>query len=127
DVIAIADDAPLTMLGRQTRFGDAMHESLGLEPVGDQLGNGDECDAMLPGEALELRTPSGRAILVEDLADHAGGGESGESREIDRGFGVTDTLQHTALARGAGTRGHHGEGRRPSSRDRRRRESSSPD
>ena len=41
-----------------------------------------------------------RPVVVHDLADHAGGVEPGEAREIDGGLGLADSLEHAArLAR----------------------------
>ena len=55
---------------------------------------------MLVGEALEFgRTSHVHLLLVDDLAEHAGGIQAREPGEVDRGFGVAGALQHTALAR----------------------------
>ena len=54
---------------------------------------------VLVGERLELRTPRRGAVLVQDLADHAGGKQIGEPREVDRRFRVADALQHAAFSR----------------------------
>ena len=40
-----------------------------------------------------------RAVVVHDLADHAGGIQPGQARDIDGGFGMTGTHQRAALAR----------------------------
>ena len=50
------------------------------------------------GECLELRTPRGAAVVVEDLADHAGGIHAGKPREIDGRLRVADALEHAAVA-----------------------------
>src|ERR1051326_8377795 len=97
-VVLVADDPPAAVLRRQSRFGDAMHESLGLEPMGDELRDGDEGDAVLLREALELRASRRRAILAENLANDAGWCQSGEPRKVDCRFGMSDALQHTAFA-----------------------------
>ena len=39
------------------------------------------------------------AVIVHDLADDAGGIETGEPGEVDGGFGVTGAHQHAAFAR----------------------------
>src|SRR6476661_494194 len=70
-----------------------------LEPVRDELRDGDEREAVLLRERLELRALGGRAVVVEDLADHTGGIHAGEPREIDRGLGVPDALEHATVAR----------------------------
>ena len=54
---------------------------------------------VLGGELLELRPARRRAVLVQDLADHAGRREPGEPREVDGGLGMPDALEHAAVAR----------------------------
>ena len=49
-------------------------------------------------EADQVRQPRHRAVLVHDLAEHAGREEPGEPREVDGGLGVTGALEHAALA-----------------------------
>jgi len=53
---------------------------------------------MVRGEPLQIRAAGRRAVVVEDLADHAGRIEAGEAREVHRGLGVPDALQHATLA-----------------------------
>ena len=90
---------PSPHVRRQPRFGDAVHEALRLQPVRDELRDGDERQAVLEREPLELRR---RFIVVpssfEDLADHAGRIQAREPREIDGRFGVPDALEHAAVA-----------------------------
>ena len=40
-----------------------------------------------------------RAVVVHDLADHAGRGEAGQPRQVDRGLGVAGALERAAVAR----------------------------
>ena len=37
-----------------------------------------------------------RAVVVDELAEHAGGVEAGEAREVDGGLGVAGALEHAA-------------------------------
>ena len=83
----------------QARFGHAMHEPLVLEPVRDELRDRDEREPVLRRELLELRRAAGRAVIIQDLADHAGGLEAGEPREVDGRLGVADALQDAAVTR----------------------------
>ena len=39
-----------------------------------------------------------RAVVVDDLGEHARGREPGEPGEVDRGLGVAGALEHAALA-----------------------------
>ena len=46
--------------------------------------------------AVEVGDPRHRAVVVHDLADHAGRDQPGEAREIDRRLGLPDPLEHAA-------------------------------
>ena len=60
DVVLVADDRELAELGRDPRLGHAVHQLLGLEPVGDELGHGDERQMML---ARDISCSSGRRAI----------------------------------------------------------------
>ncbi len=51
------------------------------------------------GEALELRTPRHRAVVVQHLDDHRRRLEAGEPREVAAGLGVARARQHAARPR----------------------------
>ena len=53
---------------------------------------------MLVGELAQLLSTLHRAVVVHQLADRAGRGETGEPGQVDRGLGVPGTDQHAALA-----------------------------
>ncbi len=90
----------LAELRGDRRLGQATHELLVLAPVADEIGDGDEQQPVLVGEALELRCASHvHLLLVDDLTEHAGGVQARETGEVDRGFGVAGPLEHAALAR----------------------------
>ena len=67
-----------------------------LAPVGDQVGDRDHLQPV----ALAVRDQVGharhRAVVVHDLADHAGRGQAGEPREVDRRLGLAGALEHAA-------------------------------
>ena len=98
-VVAVADDPEFAERRRETRVGHAMDQPLVFQPVGDELRDRDEGQAVLLGEPLEVRTARHRAVRIEDLADDPCGIQPGQSREIDARFGLTDTLQDTAGTR----------------------------
>ncbi len=50
-------------------------------------------------EGDEVVATGHRAVVVHDLADHAGRVEAGQAREIDRGLGMAGALQRAAVAR----------------------------
>src|SRR5690242_4571007 len=68
DVISVTDNAPGSVIRGQTRLGLAMHEPFTLQPIGDELRDGDERDLVLLGEDFELWAPGGRAVFIQDLA-----------------------------------------------------------
>ena len=45
----------VAVLGRDARLGDAAHQLLAVAPVADEVGDRDHEEAVLGGEALELR------------------------------------------------------------------------
>jgi hypothetical protein len=49
------------------------------------------------GEARQLRRAHHRAVVVDDLAQRAGGTQPGESGEVDGGLGVAGAAQHAAV------------------------------
>ena len=48
-------------------------------------------------KADQVGQPRHGAVVVHDLADHAGGIKPGETREIDRRFGMPGADQHAAF------------------------------
>jgi hypothetical protein len=101
-VVLIPDDGELAEIGGNPRLGHAVHQLLGLEPVGHELRDGDERQIVLPGDLLQLRAARHRAVGVEDLADDAGGHQPGEPRQIDARLRLPHPLQH---APGPGAQG----------------------
>ena len=77
----------------------ALDESLGLQPVLNQLGDREDAEPVLLREHLEVRHAGHRSILVHDLADDARGHEPREPREIDRAFGLPGAHEDAAVSR----------------------------
>src|SRR4051812_38932174 len=98
DVVPVAHDLPGAQLCRKTGLGDAVHEPLGLKAMRNDLRDGYESESVFLCELLELRSAGTRPVFAQDLADHARGTETGEPRQIHCGFGVADTLKHSAIA-----------------------------
>ena len=73
DVVSVTDHAPLTVLGGESGIGDAVHQSLVAQAVGDEIGHRNRFQIVPLRELLELGAPGGGAVVVEDLADDAGG------------------------------------------------------
>src|SRR3989449_65665 len=100
-VIPIADDPEFAERGREPRLSDAMDQALVLQPVGDELCDGDEREPMLLREAFEVGTARHRPVGVEDLADDARGIQPGKSRE-----GLATRGREWRADQPAGMRGH---------------------
>ena len=66
--------------------------------VADEVGDRDEQQVVLGRERLQLGHARHRAVVVHDLAEHAGGVQPGHAGQVDRGLGVTGPLEHAALA-----------------------------
>ena len=95
---AVADHPEVAQPGGEVRLGDASDQPLLLEPVGDQLCDGDETQPVLAGEDLELGTARHGAVLLEDLADDSGRPEAGEASEVHRRLGLADPAEHPSRA-----------------------------
>ena len=63
-IVLVADDAEFPERRGQPRFGDAMHQPLVFQPIGNELSDGDEREAVLRGEALEIGATRHGAIRV---------------------------------------------------------------
>ena len=83
--------------GLDRELADALDQLLARLPVGDQLVDRNLLELVLLGEGLDLRPAHHRAVVVDELADHADRLEFGEPAEIDRGFGVAGAHQHAAV------------------------------
>ena len=53
---------------------------------------------MLLAELHEVGDAGHGAVVVDDLAEHAGRVEAGQAGEVDGGLGVAGPLEHAALA-----------------------------
>ena len=90
-------------------FRKPSHVALMRHAIADEFGDGEHLQVVLAAELGKLRNARHGAVVVHDLADDAGGNQSGETREIDRGFGLSGADQHSTFAgakrkRVAGTR-----------------------
>jgi hypothetical protein len=69
-----------------------VHQLLGLQPIGHELGNRDEGESVLLGDLVQLIPPGHRSVWVEDLADHARGIEPSQPGEVDTGLSLPHPL-----------------------------------
>ena len=76
--------------------GDARDERLAAGAVRDQVGDREQGEVVLGGEGLEVGESAHGAVVVDELAEHAGGVVAGEAGEVDGGFGVAGAFEHAA-------------------------------
>ena len=98
DELAVADGLEVAEAGRQPRRDDALDELVVAAAVGDEVGDGDHLQVVALAVLDEVADARHRAVVVHDLADDAGGVQAGEPREVDRGLGLADALEHAAGA-----------------------------
>ena len=106
---AVADSDEVPEGGGQLGGHHALDELLVAAAVGDQVGDRDHLQAVALAEGDEVRHPGHRAVVVHDLADHAGRVEAGQPREVDAASvwpARSSTPPRLGLA--AGTRGRAG-------------------
>src|SRR4051812_11299724 len=89
-----SEDAPA---GGEGDGFDALDELLALEAVADEVCDGAHPEVVLLAEQFELGTAHHLAIFADDFAAEADGLETGESAEVDDGFGVTGADEDAAL------------------------------
>src|SRR5712692_4445655 len=77
DLILERVKTEFSVFGWQLCGGHALYHRLCTHPIGNQVGDGDEWNVMSPRKTTELWHPSHGAVLVHDLADHAGRMEAG--------------------------------------------------
>ena len=73
-----------------------------VESISDEVRDRDHHQAMLRAKPCEVPDASHRAVVVDDLADHAGRNRTCEPGEINRSFGVTAPLEYPTGARAKG-------------------------
>src|SRR6478672_11745181 len=93
-VVSVTDHPPHTVVCRQSGFCDPMNKSLRTQAVCNELCDCDKRELVLPRKLLKLRPFRSRAVIIQNFADDAGRINAGESRKIDRCFGVTDALKN---------------------------------
>ena len=98
DELAVADGLEVAEAGRQLRRRDALDELLVAAAVGDEVGDGDDLQVVALAVLDEVADARHRAVVVHDLADHAGRVQAGEAGEVDGGLGLAGALEHAAGA-----------------------------
>ena len=104
DGVAVTEDLEVAVGRRQVcvRFLD--DEALVVQPVLDEVRDGDGGDAVLLRELEQLGGPHHGAVVPHDLAAEASVFEAGDAHEVDRRFRVAGADQHAAVF---GSQGEH--------------------
>ena len=98
----IGEHAEIAEARGEGRFRDALHVTLMLHAIADQLGNRQKLQIVAPAKFSELRDAGHRAIVVHDFANHAGGIEARDASEIDGRLGLARADHHAAALRAQG-------------------------
>ena len=77
----------------------ALHQRLVAAAVFDQVGDGADLQLVLGGEFHQVGQPRHGAVVAHDFAQHRGGREAREAREVAAGLGVPGAHQHAAVLR----------------------------
>ena len=78
---------------------DGLDQALVLATPGDDVLDRADLETVLLSEDLQVRHAGHRAVVVHDLADHAGGARPGEPRQVDDALGLPAADEHAAVAR----------------------------
>ncbi len=99
DDALVGDAAELAVLGRQPGFGRPAHQALGLAPVADEVGDGDQQQVVAGRERLQVgQAGHAQAVVGDHLAEHPGRRQPGHAGQVDGRLGVAGPLEHAALA-----------------------------
>ena len=99
DLALVGDHAEFAVAGLDAGFAGADDVALMAQAVADELGDGEDPEAVLGAERDEVGDARHFAVVAHDFADDAGGIEAGQARQVDGGFGLAGAHQHAALAR----------------------------
>ena len=90
-------------------FGNAFDEALGLQAIGNQIGDRQDPQPVPLGEILEIGHARHGAVVFDDFADDGSRGEPGKARQVDRALGLPGADQDPARAcdQREGMAGHH--------------------
>ncbi len=90
------------MAALELRLERTLDDPVVAPAIGDEIGDGADLEAVELGELHQVGAPRHGAVVVHDLADHAGGVEAGEPCDVDRRLGVAGADENAAVA------GHQG-------------------
>ena len=76
---------------------DALDELLARLPIGDEIGDRDQLEAVRGGEVGDLLAGHHRAVVIGEFADDADRRQAGEAAEVDGRFRMAGAHQHAAV------------------------------
>ena len=91
------DDAEMTIFRGHVHFLAHLDERLLLQTVGYEVLDGDDLQAVLAGEHLQLWHTGHGAVVVHDLHQGTGRVEACQLTQVDGGLGMTATAQHAVV------------------------------
>lgn len=98
DLALVGDHAEFAVAGLHAGLTGANDIALVAEAIANELGDGEDAEAMLATEGDEVGDASHGAVVAHDFADNAGGSEAGETGEIDGGFSLAGTDEDSTAA-----------------------------
>ena len=99
DLALVGDHAELAIASLDAAIGNAHNRAFVAQPVADHLRHGQDAQPVLLAKGNQVRDAGHLAVVAHDLADHAGGIQTGHASQIDRCLGLPGADQHAALTR----------------------------
>ena len=93
---AVEQQVERAVIGRQLHALLELDQLFAAAAILDQVEDGAELELVLFLELEQVGQARHGAVVLDDLAEDAGGIEAGEAREVDRRLGVAAALQHAA-------------------------------
>ena len=87
----------MSVFGRHIHLLAALHERVFLQPVGNEVADGNQFHVVLLGKLGELRQSCHRTVLVHNLHQGTHGAQSCQSAEIHGSLRVSGALQHAVV------------------------------
>src|SRR5208337_2365994 len=99
DFAFVGDHSELAVAGLDAGLAGADDVALVAEAVTDELGDGEDFEAMFATKGDEVGDAGHFAVVAHDFADDAGRGEAGKAGEIDGGLSLAGADEDAAAAR----------------------------
>ena len=98
DLTLVRDHPPVVAVRRAHKpLFHGFHQPLRGAAVGDKVGDGAELEIMALRVGHQIRQTGHGAVVVHDFADHAGGGQPGQTGDVHCGFRMAGADQRAAV------------------------------